>query len=119
MKGLKGAVVFAQSGGPTSVINASAAGVFIEGLKSDMITNVYCAAHGIRGILNEEMYDISKEDISFPSLLVNELLCNTADFIIILSFSHILLRIKLVIALPTILHLTKVVLNSSPSFLNV
>ena len=32
MKGLKGALMFAQSGGPTSVINASAAGVFIEGL---------------------------------------------------------------------------------------
>ena len=26
MKGLKGALMFAQSGGPTSVINASAAG---------------------------------------------------------------------------------------------
>ena len=63
MKGLKGALMFAQSGGPTSVINASAAGVFIEGLNSDMITDVYGAAHGIRGILNEEFYDISKEDI--------------------------------------------------------
>ena len=62
MKGLKGALVFAQSGGPTSVINASAAGVFLEGLDSENITAVYGAAHGIRGILNEEMYDISKED---------------------------------------------------------
>ena len=62
MKGLKGALMFAQSGGPTSVINASAAGVFIEGLKSPQITAVYGAAHGIRGILEEEFYDISKED---------------------------------------------------------
>ncbi len=62
MKGLKGALIFAQSGGPTSVINASAAGVFIEGLDSENITAVYGAAHGIRGVLNEEMYDISKED---------------------------------------------------------
>ena len=62
MKGLKGALVFAQSGGPTSVINASAAGVFLEGLDSENVTAVYGAAHGIRGILNEEMYDISKED---------------------------------------------------------
>lgn len=62
MKGLKGALMFAQSGGPTSVINASAAGVFIEGLESDMITAVYGAAHGIRGILNEEFFDMSKED---------------------------------------------------------
>ena len=62
MKGLKGALVFAQSGGPTSVINASAAGVFLEGLDSENVTAVYGAAHGIRGILNEEMYDIGKED---------------------------------------------------------
>lgn len=60
---LKGAVMFGQSGGPTSVINASAAGVFIEALKhSDVITNVYGAAHGIVGILNEDFYDIAQED---------------------------------------------------------
>ena len=62
MKNLKGALMFAQSGGPTSVINASAAGVFIEGLKSEAVTAVYGAAHGIKGVLNEEFYDISKED---------------------------------------------------------
>ena len=62
MKGLKGALMFAQSGGPTCVINSSAAGVFIEGLHSEQITAVYGAAHGIRGVLNEEFYDISKED---------------------------------------------------------
>ena len=45
MKNLKGALMFAQSGGPTSVINASAAGVFIEGLKSEAVTAVYGAAH--------------------------------------------------------------------------
>ena len=71
MKGLKGALVFAQSGGPTSVINSSAAGVFIEGLHSDMITAVYGAAHGIKGILNEEMYDIGKEDEKELLLLKN------------------------------------------------
>lgn len=71
MKGLKGALIFAQSGGPTSVINASAAGVFLEGLKSPEITNVYGAAHGIRGILNEEFFDISKEDEKELLLLKN------------------------------------------------
>ena len=69
MKGLKGALMFAQSGGPTSVINASAAGVFIEGLANDMITEVYGAAHGIRGILNEEMFDIGQEDVKELELL--------------------------------------------------
>ncbi len=62
MKGIKGALMFAQSGGPTSVINASAAGVFLEGLNSENITAVYGAAHGIKGILDEEFYDIGKED---------------------------------------------------------
>lgn len=71
MKGLKGALVFAQSGGPTSVINASAAGVFIEGLNSENVTAVYGAAHGIRGILNEEFYDMSKEDVKELELLKN------------------------------------------------
>ena len=71
MKGLKGALIFAQSGGPTSVINASAAGVFIEGLKSSSVTAVYGAAHGIKGILNEELYDIGKEDKKELMLLKN------------------------------------------------
>ena len=59
---LKGAAIFGQSGGPTSVINASAAGVFQEALKQEAITAVYGAAHGIKGILDEKFYDMSKED---------------------------------------------------------
>ena len=35
MKGFKGAGMFCQSGGPTAVINSSAAGVFLEALKQD------------------------------------------------------------------------------------
>lgn len=62
MSELKGACIFGQSGGPTSVINASAAGVFTEALKQGSITAVYGAAHGIKGILDEKFYDISKED---------------------------------------------------------
>lgn len=62
MTQLKGACIFGQSGGPTSVINASAAGVFQEALKQECITAVYGAAHGIKGVLNEQFYDISKED---------------------------------------------------------
>lgn len=61
MKVLKGACLFGQSGGPTSVINASAAGVFIEALSQENITAVYGAEHGIKGILNERFFDISKE----------------------------------------------------------
>jgi 6-phosphofructokinase 1 len=54
--------MFGQSGGPTSVINASAAGVIQEALKQECITTVYGAAHGIKGILTENFYDMSKED---------------------------------------------------------
>jgi len=59
---LKGACIFGQSGGPTSVINASACGVFQQALKEDCITKVYGAAHGIKGVLNEQLYDIGQED---------------------------------------------------------
>ncbi|NLI58161.1 MAG: 6-phosphofructokinase [Clostridium sp.] len=62
MSKLTGACIFGQSGGPTSVINASASGVIQEALKQDCITEVYGAAHGIRGILEENFYDMSKED---------------------------------------------------------
>lgn len=71
MKNLKGACIFGQSGGPTSVINSSAAGVFTEALKQENITAVYGAAHGIKGILEENFYDISKENIEELMLLKN------------------------------------------------
>lgn len=69
MKNLVGACVFGQSGGPTSVINASAAGVFIEALSQKNITAVYGAANGIKGILDERLYDIGKEDMQELELL--------------------------------------------------
>lgn len=62
MAQLSGSCIFGQSGGPTSVINSSAAGVIQEALKYSCITNVYGAAHGIKGILEENLYDLSKED---------------------------------------------------------
>ncbi|MCX7842355.1 MAG: 6-phosphofructokinase [Clostridia bacterium] len=62
MSALKGAAIFGQSGGPTSVINASAAGVIQEALKQENITAVYGMAHGIKGALTENFYDMSKED---------------------------------------------------------
>lgn len=71
MKKLHGACLFGQSGGPTSVINASAAGVFLEALKHEEITDIYGAEHGIRGILEEKFIDIRKEDIHELELLKN------------------------------------------------
>jgi len=66
---LKGAAIFGQSGGPTSVINASAAGVFTEALKQDCITKVYGMAHGIKGALDEQFYDMSQEDLETFELM--------------------------------------------------
>lgn len=71
MKNLVGAALLGQSGGPTSVINASAAGVFIEALKQPNITAVYGAVHGIKGVLNEDFYDIGQEDLYELQLLKN------------------------------------------------
>ena len=62
MKELKGACIIGQSGGPSSVINSSAYGVIRTALDSDMITNVYGAEHGIKGVLNDRLFDMSKED---------------------------------------------------------
>ena len=68
---LRGACIFGQSGGPTAVINASAYGVLKTALESDAITNVYGAAHGIRGVLDDRLYDIGQEDPDELSLLLH------------------------------------------------
>lgn len=70
MSKLKGNLIFGQSGGPTSVINASAAGVFIEALKyGDTIEKVYGAHHGIAGILNEDFFLMNEEESEELELL--------------------------------------------------
>lgn len=68
---LKGACLFGQSGGPTSVINASASGVFLEAMKHDCITEIYGAEHGIKGILEERFFDIRQEDVKELEFLKN------------------------------------------------
>lgn len=63
MKKLKGNLLYGQSGGPTSVINASAYGVIKEALKhNDLIDEVIVMRHGINGALNEDFYFISEQD---------------------------------------------------------
>ena len=68
---LIGACIFGQSGGPTAVINASAYGVIRTALDSDVITNVYGAAYGIKGVLNDELYDMGEEEDYELKLLLN------------------------------------------------
>ena len=69
MSELKGACIIGQSGGPTSVINASALGVIETALKNTSITRVLGAEHGIVGVLNERLFDMGQEDPAELSLL--------------------------------------------------
>src|SRR6201998_2954816 len=53
---------YAQSGGVSAVINASAAGVIEAAMKqSKYIGKVYAGRHGIIGALTEDLIDVSKE----------------------------------------------------------
>ena len=70
-KALKGACIIGQSGGPTSVINASAYGVIRTALDNENITRVFGAAHGIKGVLEDKLYDMGVEDAEELELLTN------------------------------------------------
>ncbi|HIU34135.1 MAG TPA: 6-phosphofructokinase [Candidatus Pullichristensenella excrementigallinarum] len=62
MAQLKGACIIGQSGGPTTVINASAYGAIKTALESDCITKVLGACNGIKGVLEDNLIDMGKED---------------------------------------------------------
>ena len=51
---------YAQSGGVTSVINSSAFGLFSELKEKAPETNIYVGKNGIIGLIEDEVYDISK-----------------------------------------------------------
>ena len=65
MKNIKKNAFYAQSGGVTSVINASASAVILEARKSVKIGKVYAGKNGILGALREELIDTSKESKKF------------------------------------------------------
>ena len=56
--------IYAQSGGVTSVINATASAVIEASRKSKKINKLYAGKDGIIGILNEELIDTSLENSS-------------------------------------------------------
>lgn len=59
---LVGNCLIAQSGGPTSVINASLAGAINEALNhEDHIEEIYGGLNGVLGILNEQLVDLAAE----------------------------------------------------------
>ncbi|MBI5382208.1 MAG: 6-phosphofructokinase [Opitutae bacterium] len=61
MTELVGNVLVGQSGGPTSVINASVAGVVTEALNHACIEEVYGTLNGVLGILQEDLIDLASE----------------------------------------------------------
>lgn len=57
----KGNVLIGQSGGPTSVINSSLAGVVDAASKSKSIGRVFGMRYGIEGVLNDFLIDLGSE----------------------------------------------------------
>ncbi len=61
MAELVGNVLVGQSGGPTSVINASVAGIIAEALNHECIEEIYGTLNGVLGILQEDLIDLASE----------------------------------------------------------
>lgn len=64
-----GNAIVGQSGGPTSVINSSLAGVVETALKSKKIETVYGMRFGIEGVLDNKLLDFSKVDVDIIKAL--------------------------------------------------
>lgn len=56
-----GKILVAQGGGPTAVINQSLAGVVLEARRHHGVNLVYGARHGVNGIINEDLVDLTRE----------------------------------------------------------
>jgi ATP-dependent phosphofructokinase / diphosphate-dependent phosphofructokinase len=69
---MKKNLLYAQSGGPSPVINSSLRGV-VEAARSfpDQIGKVYAGWHGIEGVLKEELIDMSAQSEDEIALLRN------------------------------------------------
>ncbi|HEY3757562.1 MAG TPA: 6-phosphofructokinase [Opitutaceae bacterium] len=61
MAELVGNVLIGQSGGPTSVINSSVAGIVSEALNHGCIEEIYGTMNGVLGLLQEELIDLASE----------------------------------------------------------
>jgi ATP-dependent phosphofructokinase / diphosphate-dependent phosphofructokinase len=57
----EGKVLVAQGGGPTAVINQSLVGVVLEARRQRGVERVYGARHGVRGIVEEDFFDLTQE----------------------------------------------------------
>ena len=57
---MRGNVLVAQGGGPTAVINQSLAGVVAEARRFTSVQEIYGAVHGVRGIVNEDLVNLTR-----------------------------------------------------------
>jgi ATP-dependent phosphofructokinase / diphosphate-dependent phosphofructokinase len=65
--------LYAQSGGPTAVINASASGLILAARRArDRIGHLYAARDGIIGALTEDLIDTHKETLRSIEQLANQ-----------------------------------------------
>ncbi len=71
-----GNCLVAQSGGPTSVINATVAGVITANQLNPIYDHVYGGLHGIEGILQEQFVDLT--NLSSMSLELLKQTCSSA-----------------------------------------
>lgn len=67
MKG--GNAVVGQAGGPTAVINQSLVGIIEEAQKYRHINRLLGARHGVRGIINEQFYDLKRQPTNMLELV--------------------------------------------------
>ena len=56
-------ILVAQGGGPTAVINQSLVGVVLEARRHPQVERVYGALHGVRGIVDEDLVDLTQETL--------------------------------------------------------
>ncbi len=68
-EGMKGNAIVGQSGGPTSVINASLVGVVDAAMKCDSIESVLGMRFGIEGFLEQDVIDLGAESRETLDLL--------------------------------------------------
>ncbi|TVP89831.1 MAG: 6-phosphofructokinase [Thioalkalivibrio sp.] len=64
-------VLIAQGGGPTAVINQSMVGAVLESRKFNNVDLVYGAFHGVRGIVDEELLDLTQETTHNLEMVAN------------------------------------------------
>ncbi len=64
MAKLEGKALVAQGGGPTAVVNQSVVGVTLEARRFAQVSHVYGALHGVNGIINENMVDLTEATVA-------------------------------------------------------